>query len=306
MEDASRYAIGIDIGGTKIAGGLVDLETGALLVRHTALTAAERSGQAVLRTVIEIAAALADAAATCGVSAAGIGLGVCELVDPHGNITSAHTIDWRGLPIAHELAAIAPVVIEADVRAHALAEATYGAGRDLREFVFVTVGTGISSCLVLDGLPHAGAHGNALVLASSPLTTICPTCGAVAHPVLEAYASGPALVARYNHEAGAALVRAEEVFTAASAGDHTAGAIIQSAGEALGVSLGWLVNVLDPQALVIGGGLGMAAGRYWDAMNTSVRAHIWAATSRDLPILRAALGGDAGIIGAARRTMLVC
>lgn len=110
-------------------------------------------------------------------------------------------------------------------------------------------------------------------------------------------------MARYNHEVGARYTRAEGVLAAAAAGDQAAAAIIESAGVALGVSLGWLVNVLDPEALVIGGGLGMAEGPFWDTMIASTREHIWSDTSRDLPILHAALGNDAGIIGAARSTV---
>jgi glucokinase len=75
--------------------------------------------------------------------------------------------------------------------------------------------------------------------------------------------------------------------------------IVQSAGEALGVSIGWLVNVLDPEAVIIGGGLGVAEGLYWDSMVAAARAHIWADASRDVMIVRAALGSDAGVIGAA-------
>jgi glucokinase len=75
--------------------------------------------------------------------------------------------------------------------------------------------------------------------------------------------------------------------------------VVGSAGAALGVSIGWLVNVLDPEAVIVGGGLGSAGGLYWDSMVASTRAHIWADTSRDLPIVPAALGPDAGMIGAA-------
>jgi glucokinase len=68
---------------------------------------------------------------------------------------------------------------------------------------------------------------------------------------------------------------------------------------ALGSSIGWLVNVLDPEAVIVGGGLGTAGGQYWDMMVDSVREHVWSAASRDLPVLMAALGPDAGLIGAA-------
>jgi len=152
---------------------------------------------------------------------------------------------------------------------------------------------------VQDGWPYAGAHGNALILASSPVTTMCTECGAVLRPVLEEFASGPALVARYNKATGRQIARGEEVMAAVDTGDLAATEVVRTSGEALGVSIGWLVNVLDPQAVIVGGGLGSAGGLYWDSMVASTRAHIWADTSRDLPIIPAALGPDAGMIGAA-------
>jgi glucokinase len=229
----------------------------------------------------------------------GIGLGVAELVDLHGNVTSNHTIDWIGVPVQARLAELAPCVVESDVRAAARAEAICGAGQPFQHFVYVTVGTGISHSLVLDGRPFSGARGNALTFASSPMTVICPTCGATSQPVLENFASGPALVDRYNQLSGSQCAAGEQVMAAAAGGDPQAIEVVKTAGEALGVGVGWLVNVLDPQAVIVGGGLGLAGGIYWDRFVASTRNHIYADNSRDLPILQAALDVDAGLIGAA-------
>jgi glucokinase len=289
----SGYAIGLDVGGTKIAGGVVALDAGRVLARRAIPTRAGRGGEAVLADALALAEALRADAGRLAVDVCGIGVGVPELVDLAGNVTSGHAIAWRGVPVRERFRGLGRAVVEADVRAHALAEARYGAGRPFRLFAFVTVGTGISCCLVQDGRPYAGARGNALILASSPLTTTCTACGAALRPVLEEFASGPALAAR----AGAA--RGEDVLAAAAAGEHPAIEVVESAGAALGVSVGWLVNVLDPQAIIVGGGLGLAGGRYWDSFVAATREHIWAEESRDLPILMAALGADAGLIGAA-------
>jgi glucokinase len=116
---------------------------------------------------------------------------------------------------------------------------------------------------------------------------------------LEEFASGPALVARYNEEAGAHLLRGEDVLAAVTAGDPVAVEIVRSAGVALGVSVAWLVNVLDPEAVIVGGGLGSAPGLYWESFVAATREHIWSETQRNLPIFHAALGPDAGIVGAA-------
>ena len=229
----------------------------------------------------------------------GIGVGVPELVDPEGNITSSHSLAWQGMSIQREFSRLAPAIVESDVRAGALAEAMYGAGRGYRLFVYVTVGTGISSTLVQDGRPFAGARGNALIMASSPFTTECSSCGTVLNPVLEAYASGPALVTRYNRLGSRSADRGEDVTAAAEEGDGAAIEVVSSAGEALGNSVAFLVNVMDPEAIVVGGGLGTAGGLFWDSLVAGTRAHIWADNSRELPILPAAMGVDSGLVGAA-------
>jgi glucokinase len=293
------YAIGLDVGGTKIAGGVVALGSGQVLARRMISTRAERGGDAVLEDALALAEALRADADDLGLDVSGLGVGVPELVDVAGEIASGHAIAWRGLPVRERFAELVPAVIESDVRAHALAEARYGAGRPYHLFAFVTVGTGISSCLVREGMPYTGARGNALILASSPLTTVCSACGTLLRPVLEEFAAGPALVARYKQGCGGHAACGEDVVAAADAGDPCARQVLQTAGEALGVSVGWLVNVLDPEAGIIGGGLGLAGGLYWESFVAAARAHIWAETSRDLPILTAALGRDAGLIGAA-------
>lgn len=299
----SGCAIGLDVGGTKLAGGVVDMPAGRVLLRRVIPTGAARGGEAVLRAALALAEALQ---AEADVSIAAIGIAVAELVDPAGNVRSAHTIAWQGVPLAARFARIAPAVVESDVRAAARAEGRFGAGRDRRLFVYVSVGTGISSCLVEDGRPLAGARGNALVLASGPLTSVCPVCGAESDSVLEEIASGPALVARYNLGVGGwglanpqPLTRGEEVIAAAEAGDPVAIDVVRSAGEALGNGVGFLLNVLDPEVVIVGGGLGQAGGLYWRSFVEATRRHIWADATRDLPILPGELGNDAGFIGAA-------
>jgi glucokinase len=228
----------------------------------------------------------------------GIGLCVAELVDLDGNVTSGHTIKWNGWPIRERLSRIAPTVIESDVRAAALAEAIYGAGLDYEIFLYLTVGTGVSCCLVMHKRPYAGAHGDALICASSPLTSTCAECGASNQVALEDYASGPALARRYQPFSPERISRAEEVINAAKGGDARAIEIVRSAGDALGVTAGLLINTLDPEAVVVGGGLGRADGLYWECFLRSTRAHIWAEARRNLPITHAALARN-GVIGAA-------
>lgn len=291
--------IGIDIGGTKIAAGVVSFPEGRVCISRIIPTAITRGGEAILSDVIALAATLLAEAGAMGLKVRGIGVGLCEIVDIDGNIRSENCIPWRELPVRQRLEKLAPVVIDADVRVAACAEALFGAGKSFRIFLYVTVGTGISSCLMLDGKPFLGARGATGTMASSPLHSICSQCGTVSDRTLEEMASGPALVARYNKKAKTQVETGEAVLAAAGNGDPTAIEVVQSAGEALGQTLGLLVGVLDPEAIIIGGGLGLSGGLYWKNLIDSTRRHIWSPVHRDLPILPAAMGRETGVVGAA-------
>jgi glucokinase len=299
MKSGSFNVLGIDVGGTKIAAGMVSLPEGRINAQRVIPTGAARGGEAVLEDVARLAEELTAEAQTTGVTLEGIGLGLCELVDPSGRILSANCVRWRDQPVIGRLSHLAPVIIEADVRAAALAEALLGAGRCHRIFLYVTVGTGISSCLVIDGEPFVGARGATGTMASSFMSMSCEKCGHVTQRTLEEIASGPALVARFNERRRGSLKSGENVMAAAAAGDPVAGDVVRSAGEALESAVGLLVNVLDPEAVIVGGGLGLSEGPYWESFIASSRRHIWSDVHRDLPILRAATGQNAGLLGAA-------
>lgn len=302
-ENQRLAAIGLDIGGTKIAAGVVLWPSGGIVTRKVIPTNPTRGGEPVLKDTLDLSRQLYDWAQGEGIQVVGIGAGVPEFVDLQGNVTSSCTIQWRDVPVQQMLSKIAAAVVESDVRAAAIAEASFGAGKGCRLFVYVTVGTGISYCLVQDGEPFKGANGNAITLASSPLSTVCNQCGAKLHPVLEEFGSGPAIAKRFAQALGQASDNeergAEKVFSAASNGNQLATEILTSSGEALGVSVAFLVNVLDPEIIVVGGGLGMAGGLYWKAFERSCREHVFADNSRQVPIVSAKLGIDAGIVGAA-------
>lgn len=299
IEHQPHARIGLDVGGTKTAGGIVLFPEGQVVGRQVIPTRPDRDAQDVLQDTLDLASGLMREAESTGRTVAGIGAGIAELVNGEGEITSAHTIPWRGFPVRQSLSELAPAVVESDVRAAALGEAMYGAGRGYACFVYITVGTGISYSLVLEGQPYAGAHGNALLLASGPMSHTCLHCGERSAMVLEDYASGPAIARRYAATAGRDIVTGEDVIRAANEGDPIAIGVAANAGTELGVAVGFLVNVLDPQEVVVGGGLGSCGGDYWRSLVESTREHIWADASCDIPIVKAALGLDAGIVGAA-------
>ena len=300
MPDApeGRYALGIDVGGTKIAGGIVDLQTGAVSARQQVPTQYDRGGAAILADTLALARDLHAKATSLGLRPQALGVGVAELVDRQGRVFSDHRIKWTGLDVAGSLQAVLPTVISADVRAAALAEARFGAGRDLADFNFVTIGTGVSGVLVLDGVPYAGSRGAALVIANSLERHCCPACGHVSTGMVEDIASGPGLVAAYGQRG-----RAEDVLAAAEQGDATALHVIDHATAQLGRVLALLADSLDPQGMVVGGGLGSAPGPYFEALTRAIRAGLWDGVPNPMAITQAALGPDAGLIGAACATI---
>ncbi len=289
----TRHALGIDVGGTKIAGAVVNLASGALLARRQVPTNPERGGEAVLEDVLGMASSLRDAARATGLEPLGLGLGVAELVDPGGRVFSGYRIAWNGLPVRERLTALLPAQVEADVRAAALAEARLGAGRGIDHFLYVTIGTGVSAVSVQHGRPYAGSRGAALVIANGRMRHRCPHCHRDFSLVLEDLAGGAGL-AQAMH-----LDRAEQVLAAADAGDEAASALIDHATRELGQTLALLVGTLDPVAIVVGGGLGSAPGRYFESLRRAVTEGLWDGDSRVLTIRQAEMGADAGIIGAA-------
>lgn len=299
MNPTPFSALGLDVGGTKVAAGLVTFPEARVRLRRTIPTGPQRGGAAVLAEVLRLAEDLLAEARAAGMTVEAIGLGLCELVSPAGRILSAQSFDWRELPVRERFAALAPLALEADVRAAARAEAAFGAGRGVRQFLYVTVGTGIASCLVLDGEPFVGARGATGTLASAPWNRACERCGHLSETSLEEFAGGPGLVHRFNQRRPGGARTGQEVLAAATAGDPPAREVVRTGAAALGSAVALLVNVLDPEAVIVGGGLGARDGPYWETLVPAIRRHIWSPVHRELPILRAATGVDAGVIGAA-------
>ena len=267
-------AIGIDIGATKVAAGVVDVETGAVRSSWVAPSKPVRGGAALLHDCVEVARQFGRDFGICA-----IGVAVCETVDLDGRVTSAYSFDWRELDVARAFADIAPARVDSDVRAAASAEARFGAGREHASVLYVNAGSGISSTLVLHGAAYGGARGNAILLGAGPLN-------------VEAIASGTALEARHGISAAA-------LAGAAAAGQTSATQVLHDAGTALGQAIAFAVNLLDPEVVVLGGGLVLGSAIYASAAETAMRAHVWSEDTKAVPLLKGALGREAGVIGAA-------
>jgi glucokinase len=251
-------ALGLDVGGTKIAAARVDLERGAILAARRIPTAPQRGADAVLADCRALAAEL-------GEGAVAIGLAVCELIDPEGRVRSAETVDWRDADLS------AFDRVESDVRAAALAEARFGAGRDEPDFLYVSIGSGISHCLMTEHGPRLGVRGSAIGTGA---------------PLVERWSSGLALAARTGRAS------AEDALA-----DPAAAEIVEDAARRLGLALAALVNALDPGAVIVGGGLGLHDG-YRERVEATLRAESDDPAARGLPVLPAGLRADAPVIGA--------
>jgi glucokinase len=304
--DYNQCAIGIDVGGTKCAGGLLALPDGRVLARRLQPTQPQRGGEALLIDVVEMTRSLRDKGRLLRVEVAAIGIGVAELVSPVGEVVSDATIRWKNVAVGERIQRETelPVFVDADVRAAALGEAHLGAGRKFDSFLYVTVGTGISASIVINKLPYAGTWGLTGTFASSP--GLIPAEGGenVTGPPLEQFAAGPALADRYATGHPGFLGAAQEVLALAESGDSAAQSIVISAGQAVGAAVAQLVNILDPEAVVVGGGLGLSTGLYRTSLEESLRSHVWSEMHREVPLLSAKLGKDAGWIGAALGAIL--
>ncbi len=310
-------AIGVDVGGTKILAAVVDTDDPSRLLRSRRV--ATPSGPGVDAAIDEVVHMLLDGAVGLDRGpVVGVGVGLPGLVAPDGVLFDAtHTPGLIGLPLASSLAASAglPVTIDNDANCAAWAEVSCGVGRGASEVLVVTLGTGIGGGLVIGGRLRHGAHGAAgepghMVVDRDG--TPCP-CGR--RGCWEQYASGtglaqlaqaaadrgdaPGLVARAG---AAAAVRGEHVVAAARDGDRGAGAVIDEFATWLGIGLANLVTLLDPDLVIVGGGLADVADLYLDRAREVMVAESLGGTSRPPARLEVAtLGSDAGVIGAALR-----
>jgi glucokinase len=304
-------AIGVDAGGTKIEGLLVDVSVGGILDRRLVETPAE-DAEATARSIVAVARELA--ARRDGVGA--LGVGAAGLVDRRGVMRYAPNIAWRDFPLAERIreGVGLPTLVDNDANVAAWGEFRFGAGQGSTDMLLVTVGTGIGGGIVSDGKLFRGAHGFAAEIGHIIVEPGGPLCGCGNHGCWEQVASGRAIgrlgrrVAAEHpdslivEEVGGDLekVTGVEVTLAAKRGDRSAVDVLAEVGRRLGEGLAGLVNVVDPDVVVVGGGaveagellLGPARRAYADSVEgVSYRPEV--------PILAASLANNAGAVGAA-------
>ncbi len=305
----------VDLGGTKVATGIA--RDGEILGTRRIATDRDDGPDAVMR---RMAQAIRDGQADLGLSGtplAGIGASIPGPNDlEHGVVLSSHNVGWFDYPFVErfsaELGGI-PVVMDDDANCAGIGEARFGAGAGFRDQVFITVSTGIGGGVIIDGRIYrgwqgvAGEVGHMCVFPDGP---ICP-CGNVG--CVEAVASGPAIARRgaatfVQHQSpaleqlaggDATQVTTRLVFDAARAGDPACTQIIDDAGRYLGVMTASVVQVLNPQAVVWGGGVIMAqADLLLPRVEAEMRRHIYAVHRDGLVLVTGMHGERAGLYGA--------
>ncbi|MCX6401162.1 MAG: ROK family glucokinase [Propionibacteriales bacterium] len=303
---------GIDIGGTKMAGAVVDAE-------GTILAESRVESPATDPEAMEAAAAalVAELVSQHPVTAIGVGAAGYVAAD-RSTVLFAPNIAWRNEPFGVDLARLTglPVVVENDANAAAWGEFRYGAGRDVDDQLMVTVGTGVGGGIVTDGHLLRGAHGVAAEIGHLCVVPEGRVCGCGNHGCLEQYGSGTALVraTREAVEASSLLARdlleraggdpaaitGPMITDAARAGDQFAVEQLERLGHWLGHGIASLVAVLDPAVIVIGGGVSAAGDILVEPLRATFERELAGRGFRPRAEIRlAALGNRAGVIGAA-------
>jgi len=303
--------LAIDIGGTKLAAGVVDA-SGTILARGDMPTLAAEGPERVLDRIVRLAK---DVLGRLGVSAGAIqriGIGCAGPVDRQAGLilNPPNLPGWTRVPLVEriEKALGHPAVLENDANAAALGEFRYGAGRGASSLVYLTVSTGIGSGIILNGKIWHGVKDGAGEVGHMTLLPDGPICGCGNRGCLEALASGPS-IARRAREALAtdrpSRLREATDFTAvdvvrlAQEGDVIAAEVWDETVRYLGLGVAAIVTILAPERVVIGGGVTQAGDFLFERLRREVRRRVKLVAVESVPILPAALGADAGILGAA-------
>jgi len=307
------YSIGVDVGGTKVLGGVVD-ESGAVLKTARRDTPRE-GGSALTQAIADVAKELmADFTIdSVGVSAAGF-----VSSDRKTMLATPNIAGWNGVDLDYELTSLIglPVVIENDANAAAWGEARFGAGRGKEHMLMLTVGTGIGGGIVVNGDLYRGAFGIAAEIGHIRVVPEGHLCGCGARGCFEQYGSGNALM-RHAREAIAASpdiarnllsrgdgtlegLTGKAITDAARDGDAVALAAFNTTGQWLGAGIASLSVILDPECVVIGGGVIDAGDILLTPIRSGLERYMPFAGKHPYPeIIAASLGNEAGLVGVA-------
>jgi glucokinase len=298
----SARVLGLDVGGTKMAAGVVGADGGleGFVVAPTDASRGPRDG---LERLFALGRSALTASGVDAEEIAGIGIGCGGPLDPERGVLIAplHLPGWTDVPIGALAASafVRPAVLENDATAAAAGEHRYGAGRGTRNMVYLTVSTGIGGGVVIDGRLFRGSTGNGGELGHVTVDwhgRRCRGCGRLG--CLEAYASGTSIAERAR-EAGMEVATSADVAAEARNGDAVATRVWDETCEALACGVTSLVNLFEPELVVIGGGVSRAGEQLLGPVRELVHAQAIDALRRKVGIVQSALGDAVGVVGAA-------
>lgn len=294
----------VDIGGTKIAVGMVD-DNGKVLSRMDAPTDPNRYSD----SVELIAHMLRRTAQRAGAQITGIGIGSTGPVDPmRGEFGDVDFLPgWRGKSPVKDLATVFNVsaALENDGDAAALAEAGWGAGRNRKRLIYITVGTGIGGGIIFDGQLYRGVDGAHPEVGHQVIDPAGPQCTCGFRGCWESLAAGPAMVAwlernapaDYPHRQG---ITAKRICELALEGDALAQQAVETEAFYLGMGLANLINLFTPDAIVLSGSVMKSATLFMDRIRALIRSGCRFVPAEKTELMLASLGDDTNLIGAAR------
>jgi glucokinase len=308
----TSYAVGVDVGGTRVAAGLVERK-GRIVKEVRTLTPRDAGPFAIVDAIIELIEDVSSGVHPSEI--AGIGVGLPAQIDFLKQSVEFCTnlplngVDMRSLIMSRVHHS---VTIDNDSNCAGIGESRFGAGKKVRDFVMITLGTGVGGSLFFNGEPYRGSRGLAAEIGHMVVDLDGPPCpcGGTGH--LESFVGRPALAARGREVArafrahalreaaggDAEQITAEHVIEAALAGDEDARTILLEAGEVLGRALVGVVNLLNPRLVIVGGGVGESCGFLVERAAEMIDAEALAGR-RDVRVVQAELGNDAGMLGAA-------
>ncbi|MFN3532466.1 MAG: ROK family protein [Candidatus Brocadia sp.] len=306
-----NYVIGIDLGGTNLKAGIVDMD-GKILHRLSIRTNSHADSQTISDQILSLIAEIIQCAHVKESDMIGVGLGSPGLVDKKGEtiLFSPNLPRWRNIPIKRIVAErfSKPCVLENDANAAAWGEKWVGAGKDVSSLVMLTLGTGIGGGIVIDNKLWRGANNVAAEIGHMVIQMDGPQCNCGNRGCVEVYASATGMVRRFKELLRSGIssalkisdeITAKMINDAAIQGDRASLNIIEETGRYLGIALINIMHVLNPEMIVLAGGMIGSGELLMNPIRQVTQQRAFEASYKDTKIVFSQLGNDAGIIGAA-------
>jgi glucokinase len=304
-----RVVVGVDLGGTNLRTALLSSD-GDILDKRKEATQSSEGWKKVVSRLVDNITRQREIAAQRGLDVAAVGVGAPGVIQMDKGIVvkSPNFPDWNNLPLRDELekALHVPVIIENDANAAALGEQWRGAGRNIGSMILLTLGTGVGGGIVLDNAIWHGADGMAGEIGHMTLIPNGRECSCGNTGCLEMYASARGIVQSYCEELAVSRasenvggITSEKIYQSARDGNAIARRVMKDMGRMLGIGIANLINIFNPQMIVIGGGVKDAWPLFIGATHEEVMRRAFQVPAERTEIVPSLLGDDAGMVGAA-------